>query len=95
MIAVAAFYFGWALGARGGQKSLDDVTAALNSLRKSEEFGALVSALRAHLGSTLAQAGEWLQAPEGPAGVPDVLSRVRELVSGTNPSGAPERREAS
>jgi hypothetical protein len=82
MIAVAAFYFGWALGARGGRKNLDEVSAALTSLRESEEFGALVLALRSHLVSTLHQTADWLQSSDKPASaVPDVLSWARELAS--------------
>ena len=81
MTALMAFYFGWAMGARGGRKSVDDVSAALSSLRESEEFGALLTALRAHVGSTLHTTADWLQsADQSPLGVPDILSRVQELV---------------
>ncbi len=81
MIALAAFYFGWSMGARNGRKGVEEVSAALTSLRESEEFGALMSALRGHLGSTLHQTADWLQSPDAaPLGVPDVLARVRELV---------------
>ncbi len=82
MTALMAFYFGWVMGARGGRKSLDDVTAAVGSLRESEEFNALLAALRAHVGSTLHQAADWLQTAEKPPlGVPDLLARVQQLVS--------------
>ena len=98
MTALVAFYLGWAMGARGGRKSVDEVSAALTSLRESEEFTALLSALRAHLGCTLHQAAEWLQTTDGsPLGVPDVLARVQELVFPANGSSAaqqPERRRA-
>ena len=99
MIALAAFYFGWAMGARGGAKSVDDVSAALTSQRESEEFASLVSALRAHLGFKLHQAADWFRATDGPPlVVPDVLARVQELVFPVNGAGTaerPERRRAS
>ena len=99
MIPLAAFDFGWVMGARGGSKSVDDVSAALTSLRESEEFTSLVSAVRAHLGFTLHQAADWFRATDGPPlGVPDVLARVQELVFPANGAGAaeqPERRRAS
>ena len=96
MLAVAAFYFGWAMGARGGRESVDDVSAALTSLRESEEFNSLLSALRAHLGCSLQQAASWLQGAHGPPlGVPDLLSRVRALVIPAPGFAAPDRPERS
>ena len=99
MIALAAFYFGWVMGARDGAKSVDDVSAALTCLRESEELSALASALRAHLGCTLHQAADWFQATDGPPlGVPDVLARVQELVfpaNGARAADQQERRRAS
>jgi hypothetical protein len=91
MSALIAFYFGWAMGARGGKKSVDDVSAALTSLRESEEFSALVSALRVHAGGALHQAADWLQTKDpAPLGVPDILSRVQDLVfpAAQQPPGA-------
>jgi succinate dehydrogenase/fumarate reductase cytochrome b subunit len=89
MTALVAFYFGWVMGARGGQKSLDEVSAAMTSLRESEEFTALLFALRAHLGYTLHQAADWLQAVDGPPpGVPDVLARIQDLVFSTDTGSA-------
>ena len=91
MTALVAFYFGWAMGARGGRKSVDDVSAALTSLRESEEFNALITALRAHVGTTLHQAADWLQsADQDPPGVPDLLTRVQQLV---NPGHRPRTSE--
>ena len=97
MLALAAaFYFGWAMGARGGRKSVDDVSAALTPLRESEEFNSLLSALRAHFGCSLQQAASWLQDADGPPlGVPDLLARVQQLVIPAPGSAGPDRPERS
>jgi hypothetical protein len=83
---LVAFAVGYALGARAGTEGLEEVTASIRVLRESEEFEALVSALRSYLSHALQELGESL-APESqrPQTVTDLLGRLRSPVSGMNP----------
>ena len=76
-----AFYFGWAMGARSGPEGLDEIRAAVASLRHSEEFQGLLTALRQHAAHILRDAAGRVEAAgDAPLGVPDVLARIYEMV---------------
>jgi hypothetical protein len=81
MEAVLAFYFGWVMGARSGQEGVDDLTTAFTSLRQSEEFTALVIALRKHGAYLLRSIADVVDSGEPvTASMPDVLAKVYELI---------------
>lgn len=81
MEALLAFYFGWSMGARSGAHGMEELNAALVSLRESEEFAALIVALRAHAAFIIREIAERVEGADGsPMGMPDVLARVYELI---------------
>lgn len=85
MKMLLAFYFGWAIGARSGPESLDEIRAALTSLRGSAEFQGLLDALRQHGAHILRDVAGRVEAAGGtPIGVPDVLARIYEMVQPPN-----------
>ena len=83
---LVAFAVGYAFGARAGTEGLEEVVASIRVLRDSEEFEALVSAVRSYLSHALQELGESL-APETqrPQTVTDLLGRLRTPVSGMGP----------
>ena len=86
MGALLAFTVGYVVGARAGTEGLEEVMASIRTLRDSEEFEALVSAMRSYLSHTLQELGG-LVAPESqrPHTVTDLLSRLRSPVSEVDP----------
>jgi hypothetical protein len=81
MGVLAAFFVGWALGARGGQESFREVMTAVSRVRDSEEFAELLAALRAHAGFTLQEVGRWMESPQArEAGLPAMVDKVRAMV---------------
>lgn len=79
------FAAGYAMGARGGGESLDEVVDAVHAIRESEEFHDFVKALRKHAGhslrglATLVESGR--ERGDAPQGSPsDLLERVRLIV---------------
>lgn len=80
MEALLAFYFGWSMGARSGPQGMDELNAALVSLRDSDEFAALLVALRKHAAHIMRQVADRVEATDTPMGMPDVLAKVYELI---------------
>ena len=83
MEALIAFYFGWTMGARSGPEGAQELNDAISSLKQSEEFADLMSALRKHAAVIVRDVadrieGSGLVDERGP--VPDVLARVHELI---------------
>ncbi|MEO6886955.1 MAG: hypothetical protein ABI232_11835 [Jatrophihabitantaceae bacterium] len=89
MEALLAFYFGWSMGARSGAHGMEELNAALVSLRESDEFAGLVVALRSHAASIMREVAERVEGADGaPMGMPDVLARVYELIRTTTTDSA-------
>ena len=91
MEALIAFYFGWTMGARSGPEGAQELNDAISSLKQSEGFAALMTALRKHAAVIVRDMadrieGSGLVDERGP--VPDVLARVHELIFNTK--AAPE-----
>lgn len=78
-----AFFAGWATAAKAGTESHDEVVAALKAVRDSEEVGALLAAMRSHAGFAFQEFGHRLldTGDARPLNVPDVLARVRAMVT--------------
>jgi hypothetical protein len=88
---VLAFAVGYVVGANAGQEGYRDVVNALRSVRDSDEFSALLSALRSHASATLQRLGELLE--ETPVAEPfnpaRLIDRVRELIDRAGIDPAP------
>jgi hypothetical protein len=74
-----AFLIGWAAGAKGGEQGFQDVLEAARELRRSEEFRALLDALRAHLAGTLRALADVLSEPEPSLNVRSLVERATRL----------------
>lgn len=86
MELILAFALGWAAGARGGEQGFREVVDAARELRRSEEFRALVDALRLHLAATLRTVAELLATDPGPATPETVVERVVRLSGRGDPT---------
>ena len=82
MELLVAFAIGWVVGAHGGEEGFRDVVQAATELRRSEEFAALMEALRAHLAYTLRSLADVLSAPESEISPESVVERVVQLMRG-------------
>jgi hypothetical protein len=84
---LVAFAVGYAFGAKAGTEGLEEVMASIRVVRESEEFEALLSAVRSYLSHALQELGKSL-APETqrPQTVNDLLGRLRTPASGVDPS---------
>ena len=83
MESLIAFYFGWTMGSRSGPEGAQELNDAIASLKQSEEFAAVMSAVRKHAAVIVRDVadrieGSGLVDERGP--VPDVLARVHELI---------------
>jgi hypothetical protein len=82
-----AFLIGYFAGAKAGGRGLDDVISAAKAVRESEEFSALLDALRAHAASALYELARALGAPpdssptDSAEPAESVVDRVRKLMS--------------
>lgn len=81
MDLLLAFLVGWAAGARGGEQGMREVVDAARELRRSEEFGALVDALRSHLAATLRTVADVVADSDGANPSATVLERVARLTA--------------
>lgn len=79
MELLLAFLIGWAAGAKGGDQGFADVLEAARDLRRSEEFGALIDALKAHLAGTLRALADVLDHQEPGLHVQSVVERAVRL----------------
>jgi hypothetical protein len=78
---VLAFAVGYVVGANAGQEGYQDVVDAVRSLRESDEFRALLSALRSHASAALRQVGDLVDQDQGePFDPSKILDRVRDLM---------------
>ena len=79
MGVLLAFAVGYTVGAKAGAKGFEEVVASLKAIRESDEFAAMLSALRSHVGYALREVADVMNESEAPA-VGDILDRVRNLV---------------
>lgn len=79
MELLVAFFIGWAAGARAGEQGFTEVVDAARELRRSEEFRALVDALRSHLAATLRAMADVLGDTEAAVTPATVLDRVARI----------------
>lgn len=86
MELLLAFAIGWAVGAKGGEQGYRDVIDAARDLRRSDEFHALLDALRSHLAGTLRVLADVLAETEAPLTAASVVERVARM---TGSSGSP------
>ena len=81
---VLAFAVGYVVGANAGQEGYRDVVDSARAVRDSEEFRAMLAALRSHAGATLRQLGDLLEeVPDEPFNPGRILDRVRDLMDRT------------
>jgi len=78
---VLAFAVGYVVGANSGQESYREVVDSLRAVRQSEEFHGLVAAMRAHLGASLRQLADVVDATPGDDAPAKLLDRVRTLMA--------------
>ena len=83
---LAAFFAGWVVGSRTGERGYQDVVAALRRLRDSQEVRDLAQALRSHLGYTLEDIAHRLRDEGQPVNVGDVVEAARRLLRGEDPT---------
>ena len=80
---LVAFAVGYAVGARGGNEGLDEVIRSFKAIRDSAEVKDLVAALRTHVGFTLRELADRMEADGAgrldPSGEEDLLTQVRRL----------------
>ncbi|HSV39457.1 MAG TPA: hypothetical protein VLI04_11930 [Nocardioidaceae bacterium] len=88
MEALLAFYFGWTMGSRTGPEGMEELNQAVASLKDSEEFEALVMALRKHAASIIVDVAKVVEKGLGDDKVvPDVVAVIHQLVF---PQGRPD-----
>jgi hypothetical protein len=80
MEALLAFYFGWRMGVRSGPAGESELNDAIARLRESEEFAAVVEALRGHAGEILRQVATHVESADNDLQRTDVLASVYELI---------------
>ena len=83
---LAAFFAGWVVGARTGERGYHDVVEAFRRLRESEEVRDLGQAVRSHLGYTLEDLARRLRGEGEPVNVSDVVETARRLLRGEDPT---------
>ena len=81
MGVLLAFAVGYVLGARGGNGGLDEIITSLKEIRDSEEFAAMVHALRSHAGHVLREAAEMVGVETQSMTMNDLLERVRSIAT--------------
>lgn len=84
---IAALAVGYVIGARAGNKDLDQLTRSLKALRQTDEFADVVSAVRSHVGHTLRELASVVDGRAADPGTAsdgtdagDLVDRVRQLV---------------
>jgi hypothetical protein len=77
-----AFAVGYAVGAKAGSESFDEVVEALKAVRDSDEFSSLLKALRSHAGHALRELATAVDGTGQEGGsTQDLVDRVRKLIS--------------
>ena len=90
MELLLAFVIGWAAGARGGEQGFRDVVDAARELRQSDEFRALMRAMKAHVATGLRTLSEVLDDHHDEVTPDSVVARVALLMRDRNGPDAAE-----
>ena len=90
MELLLAFVIGWAAGARGGEQGFRDVVDAARELRQSDEFRALMRAMKAHVATGLRTLSEVLDDHNDEVTPDSVVARVALLMRDRNGPDAAE-----
>jgi hypothetical protein len=77
---IMAFVAGFIVGGRGGNEGLDEVVAALQAVRESQEVEDLLVAVRSHASHALQEVGKWLEPGSEPISMGTILERARAVV---------------
>jgi hypothetical protein len=80
MEILLAFAIGYAAGAKAGEQNFSDVVDAARAVRQSEEFHALIDALRAHAAATLRAIADVLSERADPVTAENLVERVVTLI---------------
>ena len=91
MELLLAFVIGWAAGAKGGEQGFRDVVDAARELRRSDEFRALMRAMKAHVATGLRTLSEVLDDHEEEVTPDSVVARVALLM---RDRGSPDAADA-
>jgi hypothetical protein len=75
------FGIGYIVGAKAGDREFADVLNAIQAIRRSEEFGALLQALRSHGAAALQSAAELLREKPSPTSPDTLMERVLGLMA--------------
>ncbi len=76
---ILAFVAGYIVGGHGGEQGFDEVTAALKSVRDSDEFTDLLKALRSHASHLFLELGRRLETEAAqPVTIDTFLKRAKE-----------------
>ena len=89
MELLLAFVIGWAAGARGGEEGFRDVVDAARELRNSEEFRALMRAMKAHVATGLRTLSQVLDDHQEEVTPDSVVARVALLMRERDSANAP------
>jgi hypothetical protein len=89
MESLLAFYLGWRMGVRSGPAGESELNDAIAKLRESEEFAAVVQALRGHAGEILRQVAQHVESNDNDARRTDVLASVYELIFNSDKKAQP------
>lgn len=86
MGVLLAFAVGYTVGARAGAEGFDEIASSVKAIRESEEFGALLDALRSHAGYALKELSDLLNNRDAQLPVGDLLERVRGMAGQARPT---------
>ena len=81
MGVLLAFAVGYIVGSRAGQAGLEEIKSSIQSIRESEEFAAMVAALRSHAGHALRDAADLVGAESQSIRIDDLVDRVRAMTA--------------
>jgi hypothetical protein len=79
MGVLLALAVGYAIGAKAGAEGYEEVVQSLKAIRDSEEFTALLSALRSHASHVLKEVADVVATDGELPAVGDLVERVRAM----------------
>ena len=86
MEILLAFFIGYAVGAKAGSESLNEVLAAAREVRQTDEFAGLVDALRSHVAATLHLLADALSKQPEPTSDDGLVEWVLTLINSSRPA---------
>lgn len=79
MGVLLAFAVGYTVGARAGAEGFAEIVSSVKAIRESEEFSALLDAVRSHAGYALKELSDLLNDRDRQLDTGDLLERVRNM----------------